>query len=249
MKNALFNTNLIVLFTVLFAPCDLGASIQQDPPEQVEPPRSNESDPPKSLDELLGIDGGSQEDGSLLDDRDKKNLDDRLDERELSSELESAISDMNVAAEIIARESYVGLDLQRLQKSIIARLDAVIDEAKRNQNKEQSSSSSSSSSSSESEPGSNEPPANPSGEGGAQSTQNSENPSDSTGPDGESSTTLGQVQAGNEGIMFEESDVEWGRLPKRVREVIRQGMRESISRRYRSLTEAYYRRLAEEASK
>ena len=48
--------------------------------------------------------------------------------------------------------------------------------------------------------------------------------------------------------MFEESDVEWGNLPERMRNLLRQGMRESVSKMYRNLTESYYRRIAEDAT-
>lgn len=217
-------------------------------PQDASPTEPVENDPPKSLDELLGIEEESDEKKSLLEERDRKNLEDRLQEREIQSDLESAITDMSVAAEIIRNESDVGLDLQRLQKSIIARLDAVIDEAKRRQQDENSSGSSSSSSSSSSQQSTSEPPSNSSGEkNGEETTASEQNQTKGSGSD--ESEISDTVQAGPQGVLLEESDVEWGRLPQRVREVIRQGMRESISRRYRSLTEAYYRRLAEEASK
>ena len=219
---------------------------QDDPPKKSE--KSGEKDPPKSLDELLGIDEGSGDDDSLLENRDRKKLEDRLQEREIESDLESAIDDMDLAAEMISTDGNVGLDLQRLQQSIIDRLDAVIEEAKRRQEEQQSSSSSSSSSESSSEQPTSEPPSNTSGdrqegdEGSAAAGERAD------GPASGQPQTMNVVQSGSEGVLFEESDVEWGRLPDRVRDVIRQGMRESISRRYKALTEAYYRRLAEEAS-
>ena len=45
---------------------------------------------------------------------------------------------------------------------------------------------------------------------------------------------------------FDESRAEWGRLPPRVREAVRQGLRDPMSAAYRRLTQDYYRRLAEE---
>ena len=39
---------------------------------------------------------------------------------------------------------------------------------------------------------------------------------------------------------------EWGRLPARVRDAVRQGMRDPMSASYRRLTQDYYRRMAEE---
>ncbi|NCF38744.1 MAG: hypothetical protein GWP75_01340, partial [Planctomycetia bacterium] len=63
----------------------------------------------------------------------------------------------------------------------------------------------------------------------------------STQPPPPESTTL-------EGVL-DESQVEWGSLPPRVRDLITQGMRDQMSQLYRSLTEAYYRRMAEEADR
>jgi len=49
--------------------------------------------------------------------------------------------------------------------------------------------------------------------------------------------------------MLEESGAEWGRLPQRVRDLIRQGSRDRVSSVYRRLTEEYYRRMAEDAAR
>jgi len=51
------------------------------------------------------------------------------------------------------------------------------------------------------------------------------------------------------GKMLDESQSEWGNLPERVRDVIRQGSRDRIASLYQRLTEEYYRRMAEDASK
>ena len=48
---------------------------------------------------------------------------------------------------------------------------------------------------------------------------------------------------------LEEGRVEWGRLPPRVRDAVRQGMRDPMSAAYRRLTQEYYRRMAEEPRK
>lgn len=48
---------------------------------------------------------------------------------------------------------------------------------------------------------------------------------------------------------FDESRVEWGQLPPRVRDAVRQGVRDPMSAAYRRLTQEYYRRLAEEGRK
>jgi hypothetical protein len=54
------------------------------------------------------------------------------------------------------------------------------------------------------------------------------------------------VDPTDEMAQFDESRAEWGRLPPRVREAVRQGLRDPMSAAYRRLTQDYYRRLAEE---
>ena len=52
-----------------------------------------------------------------------------------------------------------------------------------------------------------------------------------------------------QGGPLEQSEAEWGRLPARTREAVRQGLREKMSTTYKWWTEQYYRRIAEEARK
>lgn len=46
---------------------------------------------------------------------------------------------------------------------------------------------------------------------------------------------------------FLAGEAEWGSLPPRVREQMRQGMRERMSSVYRTWTERYYERVAKES--
>jgi hypothetical protein len=57
------------------------------------------------------------------------------------------------------------------------------------------------------------------------------------------------VEAAATDAQFDESRAEWGRLPPRVREAVRQGFRDPMSAAYRRLTQEYYRRLAEERAR
>jgi hypothetical protein len=52
-----------------------------------------------------------------------------------------------------------------------------------------------------------------------------------------------------EGGALSETDSEWGNLPPRTRDMVQQGVREKMSSVYRRWTEAYYRRIAEEAKR
>jgi len=49
--------------------------------------------------------------------------------------------------------------------------------------------------------------------------------------------------------VMEEGRVEWGTLPPRIRDLVQQGRRDRVSSLYLRLTEEYYRRMAEEASR
>ena len=59
----------------------------------------------------------------------------------------------------------------------------------------------------------------------------------------------GAVDPADMAAQFDESRVEWGQLPPRVRDAVRQGVRDPMSAAYRRLTQEYYRRLAEEGRK
>ena len=240
---------LLIAFAALLFP------VQETPPS-TDPPK----DPPagqegsSTLDDLLGIDeGDSPESGSEestdidpITEGEQKKLDDLLNERSLQENLDSAITDMEIAARMIGRTRSTGIEVQRIQEEIMSRLDAVIEEAMRQQQQQQQQQSSSSQQQQQqeqqSEPG--EVPQQPS-----QTDQQQSGDAGQQQTTGESSEQLAQDRREAElEMMFKESDVEWGNLPERMRSILRQGLRESVSRMYQELTESYYRRIAEDAS-
>lgn len=243
-----FQILLIIIGPLLF-------SLQEDPPSS-DPP----SDPPNgeagssTLDDLLGIEEeGSPDPGSEgetdtdpVTEAERKKLDDLLNERSLAENLDAAISDMQVAARMIGRSRSTGIDVQRVQEEIMSRLDAAIEEAMRQQQQQQQQSSSSQQQQQQQEQQS-EP-----GEVPQQPDQSDQQPSGDAGQQqttGENTDQLPQDRREAElEMMFKESDVEWGNLPERMRSILRQGLRESVSRMYQELTESYYRRIAEDAS-
>lgn len=215
------------------------------------------SSPPraKTLDELLGIDGDG--DGSqAAQDEARSRLDRDLGERKLADTFERAIEGMRRSTELLDRAA-AAADVVRTQDEILARLDAIIDEASRRQQQQQQSSQSSSSSSSSSgkpRPGQQNPSSQASDEGEEQRRANARNNrQERSGKDRQGASSGDQQGDGPamedpldpEGFLAGES--EWGSLPPRVREQMRQGMRERMSSIYRTWTERYYERVAKES--
>jgi transcription initiation factor TFIID subunit TAF12 len=121
---------------------------------------------------------------------------------------------------------------QRLQEDVIKRLDILIEAAKQQQQQRSRSRSSSSSSQQHQQQQQQRSQANRAGDGQNRGEVNP--PSRQDGALRPPSAALNAT---------------WGALPERVREALRQGQSSGFSSIYRSLTEAYYRRLAEEAGR
>ncbi len=167
--------------------------------------------------------------------------------RELSDDepaadvFEQAIKEMQHAADQLGNEHDPGLATQRMQESILAKLDQVIAAA---QQQGQSSSSSGSSGSSQSQ--------QQQGTGSAQNSAQqqggqSSGTAASSGSQGGGSPTGGQPSSTNISPTMENTSRErWGDLPPRLRQELLQGLNERFSSVYEQLTRDYYRRLAEQ---
>lgn len=194
------------------------------------------------LDELLGLPSSGKpadEEGAALYeelDPSKVELDRKLTAQEAADKLASAVQQMEETAFRMERVRDTGIVTQRLQEEIITKLDVLIKQA------EQSSSSSSSSSSSQSQPSQMQPGDQ------QQSSQNQSQPSGDASQAG--SNAAGGLPAfeQNPGDQLDAARAAWGALPERVREKLLEGTSDYFSEYYRALTEAYYKRLAEEAS-
>lgn len=217
-----------------------------------------------SLDDLLGI-GGTGTDRSAADRAEK--VERSLSGAEPREILDSAIDDMRRSASLLA-EREAGLPTRRAQESVVRKLDELIASAERMKREQQSSSSSSSSSrgqqQSSSKPGSRD--GRQSGQEGEQAQEpkggmreGDRRPGterDNAGEDGERNRAAGDADADRpppaadptqQDAQFDEARAEWGRLPPRVRDAVRQGFRDPMSSAYRRQTQDYYRRLAGEA--
>lgn len=198
---------------------------------------------PPSLDDLLGIDDEESHEQSAKETGTDipTALDERLREKPIADGFRQALSGMVQSEEALADREDTGLATQRIQESVLRNLQALIESARRQRQEQQQQSQGSSSSSSSSE---SSPQPSDSSSSGSRSSRSGERQAD--GESGEASTPA--FEEAELGGMLEEGRVEWGRLPDRVRELIRQGRRDRISSIYRRLTEQYYRRLAEEGT-
>ncbi|MEL7471877.1 MAG: hypothetical protein AAGK04_01055 [Planctomycetota bacterium] len=194
-----------------------------------------------SLDELLGLE--EEDTPPATDDAmpigpldpDAMELDRRLSGEEIPDEIESAVGLMGDVASRLQTSMDTGLTTQRIQEDIIRKLDQVIEAA---QEQQQQSSSSSSSGDPSGDP--NQQPPQP--QQGQQQQQAGEG-------DNQSESTPPGRQDGNLNPQLAPSRAAWGSLPERTRDALLQGSGDRFSAMYERLTEAYYKRLAEEAQR
>ena len=136
---------------------------------------------------------------------------------------------MDDATARLADRADPGLTTQRLQEDILRKLDQVIASAQQSQGGSGSSSSSSSSPSSQSQP---DQAGSQTSDGSSASATPGENV-----PGGSDDVTLSGAQGAR---------ARWGSLPDRLRDALTQGLDDPYSSLYRTLTERYYKKLAEQ---
>ncbi len=187
------------------------------------------AEPLPGLDELLGLDDA----GDVGDAQHDRELERKLTAREAAETLQRAVQLMDDAAERLATPEGAGLVTQRLQEDIIRKLDMIIDSAKKNNNR----SSSGSPSGASSQRGQQARPAHQQS-GGQQSSGRGDNT-------GQVGTPAPQDAALGPDTLMDPAS--WGALPDRLRDALRQGVSGTFSSAYRRLTEAYYKKLAEQA--
>lgn len=196
------------------------------------PPPAKPGDELPGLDDLLGLPADKKDKGSATEDSLKRELEDKLAGQQIAEQFDEAVRLMGQTADRIQATQDTGLATQRLQEDVIKKLDALIDSAKKRNNNSSSSSSSSQRDKQQKQP--NQP----------QSQQNQAGKGDNRGQVDPPPRKDGAVNPA-----LDQTGAAWGGLPAHVREALSQGRADSYSSLYRALTEAYYRRLAEEAGK
>ncbi len=236
--------------TLLFVPQNAPSSIPT-------PPKANDGSKAaaRSLDDILGIPeedrGGSRGADEIASEKREGAVDRALSgQPTLADLMQRALTEMKTSRARLQDAQDTGLGTQRAQEAALKALDALIASARQQQ--QQSSSSSSSSSQSKQSKGENGDPSEGKSEPSdskprEQSEQSTKERS--TTQDGSTSDSPAPFEQGNAGAELREARIEWGRLPRRVRELLLQGRRDHVSVPYERLTREYYQRLAEEASR
>ncbi len=191
-----------------------------------------------SLDELLGLaKPGEDQDASggvqLPTEPGRAALDEKLSAEEAAEAFQQAVKLMEQTADRLDPGHDLGLVTQRLQEDAVRKLDTVIAAAMQNQ---QSSSSSSSSSSQQ------EQQQQPNQQQQQQQQQSQSEPNQQGEP--QEGQPPGRQNGGLNNV--ELNAAAWGALPARLRDALVQGSSDRFSSIYQTMTEQYYRRLAEE---
>lgn len=230
------------------------------PPAPTPAPGTTAADPP-SLDEALGLGGAKK---PPADDSHAEDLKRSLEGAKPRDILASALDDMRRSQRLLeANES--GLPARRVQESAVRKLDELIATAQRmqqqkNQQMQQGQQGQQSGQQKKdrnqgqkgNQKGDDGQPDDPKAGGQQQGGKDGKpKPTDAGGrrrPDGDANAQEPPptVDPSMNDAQFDEARAEWGRLPPRVRDAVRQGLRDPMSSAYRRLTQDYYRRLAEE---
>ncbi len=213
--------------------------------------------PPPLLDDALGIGGGERAD------QPPSAIEESLSGAKPRDILQSALDDMARSVELLDSKE-AGLPTRRAQQSVVRKLDELIATARRMQQQQQQQQQQAGQAGGAQQRRNRQGGQQQDGQSGEEPGQDEPRP----GADDESRRRAGdrdgagrpkgqRADAGaqeppeavgptDEMAQFDESRAEWGRLPPRVREAVRQGLRDPMSAAYRRLTQDYYRRLAEE---
>jgi hypothetical protein len=226
IKHTFFLLSVALLFGFQ-SPLAIGAPEPEESPASKPPPLP-------TLDELLGLE--NEMDGTdAVQDANDAELEEMLDAKQAGEAFAQAVTLMDRVASRIGTHQDLSITTQRLQEDILSKLDQVIESAQNNQSGGGGSSSSSQSSSSQqNQPDQQQPkpgedasgstPASSSGDSPMPAGSSDARPGDEIAPDG----------------------VSWGALPARFREALSQGISDRYSELYRSITEQYYKSLAED---
>lgn len=233
-----FRTDLGALGALSLMAAGAGACLAQEqaapPPEpqqqQVAPPAQPPGDLP-GLDDLLGLPKPADQ-GPGPEDAPRRELQDKLAGREIAEQFSEAVRLMGQTADRLQASKDTGLATQRLQEDVLRKLDALIESAKKQKS---NSGSGSPRPDQQKRPGQPNQPQNPRNQAGRGDNRGQVDPP--ARRDGQTNPAVDQTGAA------------WGSLPAYVREALSQGTADAYSTLYRALTEAYYRRVVEEAGK
>jgi hypothetical protein len=224
-----------ILIAAALAGLPAVALAQSEAQPQPKPAKPQPQDP--TLDELLGLPKAKPAPAKLQDvgppegpkpdapDRAKAELERQLSPAEVSEAFEQAVAMMGQTADRLEKSRDPGLDTQRMQEDVIRKLDMLIDQAKKQQNKSKSKNK-------KPDPGQQQQQQQQS----SQQQSKTNDPKQGGGPD----LMNGGTHASPGGTAV------WGNLPEHVRNALMEGSTDQFSSLYKTMTEKYYKRLAEE---
>lgn len=219
----------------LLAPLALAQQSQPAKPAEPPAPAKKEPDPIPDLDSLLGTKEDKQPAKTDTVDPAKKELEHQLSLKEQADEFSKIVQMMDETADRVQKQSDAGLATQRAQEDILIRLDRLIKAAEQN-------SSSSKSQQQQQQDKDKEKNKNMRQQSQAQSKQSkSSDPQNQADGPSREDAALGTPPAA--------PPASWGDLPAHVRDALLQGFSDKFSSMYQSMTESYYRKLADEKKK
>lgn len=188
-----------------------------------------------SLDELLGLPTAkpAPDQPAKPADPGKAELTKQLSPEEAQEEFAQAVALMDQVAQRLADTKDKGLDTQRLQADVLRKLDKLIDSA--NRNKKNSKSSSKQQQQQQQDQQQSQKQSSQAQQQQQQQQTNQGGTPNVPRRDGSLNTPPPAGAAAS-----------WGNLPPHVRDALLQGFSDRFSSVYKSMTEEYYKRLAEE---
>lgn len=192
-------------------------------------------DPLPSLDELLGL--AKERPGRGGSASETSDLDRQLLDQSPGDDFSQAVDLLDRVAARLERDQDTGLPTQRMQEEAIRRLDKLIADARR-QRQPQRQRQNQQPRPQDQEQAQSQPQPSPSSSSSSQAQTGQENQGQEMDPGDRRSGSLRQIAPGGSAA--------WGSLPEHIRSSLMQGFSDQFSSMYQSMTEAYYRRLAED---
>jgi colicin import membrane protein len=210
------------------------------PEPEKQPERQPEPKPAQpNLDDLLGIPKDKPKDkqgkpAPDVADPTRNALERKLNMEEAQEQFKQAVELMGETATRIKDGRDTGLATQRLQEDIIRKLDMIISTAEKQQQQQKKSKQKQQQQQQQDQNQANQQSDN-------RQPHGKEAAPDTIDPPSAEAANLKPGTAARGAL--------WGNLPERVRQALLQGHDENYSALYRKWTEAYYKKLAEEANK
>ena len=227
------------------------AKAPETKPPETKPPETKPKPKPSGLpdlDALLGTTkpeskpagtgkpeaAGGKEGAAPADDVTRKELDRQLSAQEQADEFASVVRLMEEAADRVQKAGDAGLNTQRVQEDVLTRLDRLIKAARQNQSSQQQQQQQ---------------------QQDQDQQQNQNQRTQSQQQQQQADQAAEQAQSGparQDGTLTAPSaaaPAAWGDLPAHVRDALLQGFSDKFSSMYKTATESYYRKLAEEKKK